>query len=418
MSRRVLAVVLAVTTLAVTAFFVPAAIAIRNQQQRQDLLELQREASIIATRVAAQGLRPDIVEPTDPDHSIGLYGPDARLIVGDGPAIADDPVVAKGIEGFITEGYVGDSLVAAVPVRLLDDGSAVVVRIEAPRSESRARTTRSLIGLGGAAIAVLAVAGGVAIRLSRRLNRPIDELRAWAESGEQRAESAPAPTGIREIDTLRDALVHSRARVDELLQRERSFSSQVSHQLRTPVAAMRVAIETELAAPRHDPHEVLRESVGQLDRLESTITSLLALARDTRRTPVECDVATWLRDRVSIWDAAAAAGGRTIAVAGAPGNVAIDADAVGHIIDVLIDNALRHGRGQVTVIATRVDGELHLDVADQGPTPTRTDAFADEGSDSSHGIGLRLARSLAESCHGTLSLLATPTTTFRLTLPT
>ena len=412
-----LAVVLAVTTLAVTAFFVPAAIAIRNEQQRQGLLELQREASIIATRVAAQGLRPDIVEPNDPDHSIGLYGPDARLIVGDGPAVATDPVVAKGIEGFITEGYVGDSLVAAVPVRLLDDGSAVVVRIEAPRSESRARTTRSLIGLGGAAIAVLAVAGGVAIWLSRRLNRPIDELRAWAESGDQRAESAPAPTGIREIDTLRDALVHSRTRVDELLQRERSFSSQVSHQLRTPVAAMRVAIETELAAPRHDPREVLRESVGQLDRLESTITSLLALARDTRRTPEECDVAEWLRDRVSIWDAAAAAAGRTITVAGAPGRVAIDAEAIGHIVDVLVDNALRHGRGQVTVIATRVDGQLHLDVADEGPTPTRTDAFADQGSDSSHGIGLRLARSLAESCHGTLSLLAAPTTTFRLTLP-
>jgi signal transduction histidine kinase len=416
-SRRVLAVVLAVTTLAVVAFFVPAAIAIRNGQQRQDLLELQREASIVATRVAAQGLRRDIVEPNDPDHSIGLYGPDARLIVGTGPEVATDPVVAKGIEGFITEGYVGDSLVAAVPVRLLADGSAVIVRIEAPRSESRARTTRSLIGLGGAALAVLAVAGGVALWLSRRLNRPIDALRLWAESGDQRADTAPEPTGIREIDSLRDALVLGRTRVDELLRRERSFSSQVSHQLRTPVAAMRVAIETELAVPRHDPRDVLRESVGQLDRLESTITSLLALARDTRRTPVECDVEALLRDRVSVWEPAAATADRHITVTGAPGTVAIDADAVGHIVDVLVDNALRHGRGDVTVVASRVDAELHVDVADRGPTPAGTDAFADHGSDSAHGIGLRLARSLAESCHGTLTLLPAPTTTFRLTLP-
>ena len=118
-----------------------------------------------------------------------------------------------------------------------------------------------------------------------------------------------------------------------------------------------------------------------------------------------------------MWEPAAASAGRHVTVAGAPGRVTIDADAVGHIVDVLVDNAVRHGRGEVTVIATRVDARLHVDIADQGPTPTGTDAFADHGSDSSHGIGLRLARSLAESCHGTLTLLTAPTTTFRLTLP-
>jgi signal transduction histidine kinase len=211
--------------------------------------------------------------------------------------------------------------------------------------------------------------------------------------------------------------VSSRDRIDELLRRERSFSSQVSHQLRTPVAAMRVAIEAELEAPRPDQATVLRESVGQLDRLESTITSLLALARDLERAPVDCDVDALVSARASEWAAAAHLAGRPLTVSATVGSAVVDADAIGHIVDVLLDNALRHGRGPVTVAAVRRNGRVILDVADAGPTPTATDAFAERGADSTHGIGLRLARSLAESSRGTLSLLDGPTTTFRLSVP-
>jgi signal transduction histidine kinase len=291
------------------------------------------------------------------------------------------------------------------------------VRIEAPRSESQARYLRSLLWLGLAALTIIAISGGVAVWLSRRLHRPIDELRAWAASNGNSDRPPPDPTGIAEIDGLRDALVTSRVRIDELLQRERSFSAQVSHQLRTPVAAMRVAIEAELEAPRSDPATVLRESVGQLDRLESTISSLLALARDTARSPVECDVDEFLTARVAEWTPATDREGRPLTVSATAGRVSIDAEAVGHVIDVLLDNAVRHGQGSITVAAERRDDRLVVDVADAGPTPATTDAFAERGTDSSHGIGLRLARSLAESCGGTLRLLDGPTTTFRLTVP-
>lgn len=421
MRRRVLSAVLAVTTLAVIAFFVPAALAIRSTQQRQDELqerqdelELQREASVVATRVADEGLSPEILQPINPDHAIGLYGPRGNLLAGSGPRVATDEITLAGLTGAVADGRAEGAIIAAVPVRLPIDGSFVVVRIEAPASPGTDGYTSSMLKLGGAAIGILAVAAGVAIWLSRRLNRPIDELRGWAEAGG--TEGAPAPTGIREIDTLRDSLVQSRDRVDELLQRERSFSSQVSHQLRTPVTAMRVAIETELESPRPDPATVLREAIGQLDRLESTITSLLALARDRERTPVECDVDHLARSRVAAWEPTVRAAGRTIALIATGGRATIDVDAVGHIVDVLVDNALKHGRGRITVVAGRADGAINLDVADEGITPATTDAFADRGSDSSHGIGLRLARSLAEGCHGTLTLLPTPTTTFRLSL--
>lgn len=416
MRRRLLATVLAVTTLAVVAFFVPAAMAIRSAQQRQELLELQREASVVATKVATSSrIDESILDPVDPEHRIGLYGPGGQRIAGEGPDIAADVITQQGLRGAIAEGRLGDSLIAAVPVRLLFDGSAVAVRIEAPRSESEARYVRSLLGLGAAAVAIIALAAGVAVALSRRISRPIEELRAWAD--ERDAAPPPDATDIAELDGLRDALVTSRERIDELIRRERSFSSQVSHQLRTPVAAMRVAIEAELAAPRDDPSEVLRESVGQLDRLESTITSLLALARDVERTPVECDVDALVTGRAGEWARAAATAQRQLTASSTAGPARIDVDAVGHILDVLLDNALRHGSGPIRVAAARRDDALVIDVADAGPTPATADTFADRGTDSSHGIGLRLARSLAESTGGSLALLDTPTTTFRLTVP-
>lgn len=416
MSRRLLATVLAVTTLAVVAFFVPTAVAIRNAQQRQGLLELQREASVVATKVATSDrLTNDLLDPIDPQHRIGLYGPGGQRLAGDGPDVANDRMTQLGLTGAIAEGRLGDSLVAAVPVRLLFDGSAVVVRIEAPRSESDGRYARSLLGLGGAALAILAIAAGVAMALSRRMSRPIEDLRAWAD--DPGATHPPEATGINEFDALRDALVTSRERIDELLRRERSFSSQVSHQLRTPVAAMRVAIETELTAPRADPGEVLRESVGQLDRLESTITSLLALARDTDRPPIECDVDAIVAERVRTWEPAAAEVARSLTVSSDVGTALLDVDAVGHVLDVLVDNAIRHGRGPITVAVARRDDLLVIDVADTGPTPATADTFAERGADSSHGIGLRLARSLAESTRGSLTLLDGATTTFRLTVP-
>ena len=89
----------------------------------------------------------------------------------------------------------------------------------------------------------------------------------------------PPHSGIEELDTLGSALASADDRIRELLDRERAFSSHVAHQLRTPVAAMRIAVEAELDRPRDDHREVLIESLGALDRLESTIGSMLALAR-------------------------------------------------------------------------------------------------------------------------------------------
>lgn len=415
MTRRILAVVLTVTALAVVAFFVPAAVAIRSSQEREELLELQREASIVAGRVPPAGpIDTSTLEPiVDTEHRLGLYDRDGTLLGGTGPE-PPDRIVQLGLRGNFAEGYVGDEVVAVVPLRIRADGTSLAMRIEAPR----AALTRTLVVLGLIALAILAGAAAVALWLARRLNRPIDDLRRWARSNrvDERGDP-PAATGIAELDALRVSLLDSRARIEGLLRRERSFSSHVSHQLRTPVAAMRVAVEAELAAPRSDSQAVLTESLGQLDRLESTITSLLALARHSDRASSRCDLALVVGEAGERWRRAAADAGRELAVNVEPLVAWCDASSMGHVLDVLIDNALRHGRGPITVRCANLGERAVVDVADAGATPSAADVFADTDRDSTHGIGLRLARALAESADAELDLLATSTTTFRLSLP-
>jgi signal transduction histidine kinase len=409
--------VLLTTTLAVIAFFVPAAVSIHNAQRRGELLELAREASVAAKELEDLGVNDEeqLQSILDAHHPLAIYSTSGQLLVGTGPVVPDR-IVLLALQDNFAEGYVDGDLVAAVPVSATSAHQAVVVRIEEPNSESRQRYYRSLALLAAAALAILTVAAAVGVLVANRLNRPIDELKEWADSRPSTAEP-PAPTGIEELDALRAALLDNDARIEELLARERSFSSQVSHQLRTPVAAMRVAVETELAAPRPDASAVLHESLGQLDRLESTISSLLALARHRDRARVECDVLELCRGDAAHWRGAVERHGRRLLVSGDSVTAPVDADAVRHVLDVLVDNALHHGKGDISVVVHANGAAVSVDVSDQGPAPRDRDPFADIGSDSTHGIGLRLARTLAESAQGRLELVDTENTTFRLTLP-
>ncbi len=160
---------------------------------------------------------------------------------------------------------------------------------------------------------------------------------------------------------------------------------------------MRVALEAELDAPRDDQRTVLIESLGALDRLESTIASLLALARHRPRQSVWCDVAAVVASHCDQWQPRFAIAGRSLRVAGAPAWANVDVSVIDHVLDVLIDNALTHGAGVVGVSTRAVDGRVEIRVSDEGSLDAGIDAFSEQRSDTGHGIGLRLARTLAES---------------------
>ena len=423
MRRRILVTIVSVTLAAVCAFFVPAALAIRSSTRRGDSLDVERDAAIVASQIPPVG-------PVDvaqfqhligTDRQLGVYDNAVGLVDGVGPR-APDAFTRLALAGQFAEGWSGGNLVAAVPVRSNTTGPPSVVRIEEPASVSRIRIERSLALLALIGAAIVGTAAMIGVLLTRRLARPVERLTKWATHADD--EPVPPPTtGITELDELRDALVDERGRVDAALSRERSFSSHVSHQLRTPVAALRAAIETELAAPRPDPTSLLHEGLGAVDRLEATITSLLALARRAEGEPVLCDAAAVVADQVDRWRPTLAAHGRDIGVVGAPLIISIDPATVRHIVDVLIENAFLHGAGMIAVRIERSQTQetgrrdLVIDVSDDGSVLPGADPFTAQPVDSGRGIGLRLARTLAESSGGCLDLQASSPTRFRLRLP-
>jgi len=204
-----------------------------------------------------------------------------------------------------------------------------------------------------------------------------------------------AASDVAEIDDIARALTVTAQRLGTALERERSFSADASHQLRTPVAALRLVLETELAAPRLSPQLALLDALGNVERLESTIEQLLALARDiehAERTPL--DVHRLGVDLQKRWFDPLAASRRRleITIADDLPRVRASPAAVLHALDVLVDNAYRHGLGDVAVHARATTGGLAIDVSDEGPGVTNpADIFRRRNANASGtGIGLAL----------------------------
>ncbi|MEA2665525.1 MAG: hypothetical protein QOI11_2469 [Candidatus Eremiobacteraeota bacterium] len=204
--------------------------------------------------------------------------------------------------------------------------------------------------------------------------------------------------------------------------RERSFTADASHQLRTPLAALRLELET-LQLRSGDAPE-LTAALAQVDRLKTTIDTLLAVARDAPRGGGQADLSALLDDAESRWRGPLAADSRPFRTHVSPGpSVTAGAapEVAREILDVLIGNAHAHGRGGVDVSVSEIEGWPAIEVADEGPgfSGDPEDAFARRpGEGSGHGIGLSLARSLATAEGGRLTVVRPgPGPVVRLMLP-
>ena len=213
-----------------------------------------------------------------------------RLVAGSGPPEAD-LVVDAVADGAVHDGRVGDELVVAVPV-VHDETIGGALRSSEPADEATDRTYRTWLAMAGLAAIVAVIAGIAGSLLARHLTRPVQRLRdAAIRLGEGDFTATPPISGLPELDAAASALSATGRRLGGLVERERAFSADAYHQLRTPLASLRLALESELVQPRADPTVALR-GLADVDRLESTLTDLLALARDTPadRRPVDLAV--------------------------------------------------------------------------------------------------------------------------------
>lgn len=420
--RRILVAMVGVVVLAAAVLTLPLGVVIAKRQQAESVLELDRAAE----RTAA-GLGPDVgragaeidLASEETDLAVAVYDRSGKRLAGEGPARADEVVRRPGIA--TSDGTVGSERVLARPVNL-DDRRIATIRVAEPIAETTTRIRRDLLLLVAVDFLAVTIAAGVGALLAVRLARPLQAVRDDAvRLGSGDFAIGSRTSGVIEIDDTSAALADTAARLEAVLQRERTFSANASHQLRTPVTSMRLAVESELATPRGQPEEVLAEVLADLDRLESTISTLLAVARDLPRTyePLNPKVAAAaVHER---WVQRLARTGRDLVATGTgEGSLRVSAEVLDEILDVLVDNAGRHGRGTVRVGIDASGGNfLSVSVADEGQTTVDSASIFQRRPPrrDRHGLGLALARSLAEAEGGRLFLSGTAPTAFRLILP-
>jgi signal transduction histidine kinase len=408
-----------VAALAVVLFAIPLALALERSYRDDELLRLQRDA-VAATRaidVGATGSDPVELPPSP--QALAVYDRSGRRVGGrGGPARADALTRDAIARRRPLDRAVGGRLVVAVPLVV---GERVSGALRAERGDAvvASRAHRAWLALAALAIGVLAIATAAAFLLARRLAAPLEKLAGAARRLGDGDFGARAPrAGVREVDEVGAALDATAQRLDDLVARERAFSADASHQLRTPLAALRLELEAlELRG------EELPAALAQVDRLQETVDTLLAVARDTQSGSATADLRASVDDAERRWRGPLAADGRPLRVlVTAPDPVARAAPrVVDEILDVLIANAHRHGDGPVTATVRDAAGWLAVEVADEGPgfAVAPEDAFARRaGSNGGHGIGLALARSLAHAEGGRVEIVETgPHPLVRLLVP-
>jgi len=251
---------------------------------------------------------------------------------------------------------------------------------------------------------------------------------ATAITGAHPSARLKTPNPGDELGQLASAFNAILDRLSAALVSQRQFMADASHQLRTPLAGLQLGLETALARvdrePGCDSTPALIEASAQVRRLSETVEELLQLAtlrpRGTPPTPPRV-ISNVLADIESRWHGPLAGQSRRLSVRLEAGLAAvpIPGGVVTQILDVLLDNASRHGRGAVTVSVHEMGDALTIGVSDEGSLMLDPRLLFQRGTSggAGHGIGLALARSMAEVAGGRLYLIHAAPTTFGVTLP-
>jgi signal transduction histidine kinase len=275
-------------------------------------------------------------------------------------------------------------------------------------------------GLAVIALAAIGTAALLAGVQARQLARPLERLaRSASRVGDGDFSAAAArPSGIEEIDAIARSLRLSANRVDRMLESERNFTADATHQLRTGLTG--IAMRLELLERSSDPEVAAEASaaLGQTHDLNTTLDELLTVARrgaTNERTSV--DLTNLVDHQVADFQQRFDEKRRQVVVTtGRTQHVMATPGLVGQVLGVLLENSLRHGRGTVAILVE----DSGVTVEDEGPgvpddvAATLFDRRTDHRA--AHGRGLALARRLAESDGGRLELVQHRPAVFRLTL--
>ncbi|WFB09120.1 ATP-binding protein [Streptomyces sp. LX-29] len=287
------------------------------------------------------------------------------------------------------------------------------VTVEASRSTVSKEVGRTLLIILSVALLAVLAAVFLAIRQARRLSAPLTDL---AETAERLGSGDPRPRhrryGVPELDRVADVLDSSAERIARMLTAERRLAADASHQLRTPLTALSMRLEEITLTDDLDTvKEEAMIALAQVERLTDVVQRLLTNSRDPRTgSAIAFDLDEIVKQQIEEWRPASRSEGRAIVRSGKQGLRAVGTPgAVAQVLATLIENSLMHGDGTVA-LRTRVAGnQAVVEVSDEGPgvppdLGSRVFERAVSGRNST-GLGLAVARDLAEADGGRLELL-------------
>lgn len=381
MRAQVRNAIVVVVALALLLFGLPLAIVLDRLSTSQALTGLQRDATrgvaAVPDNILEAGTPVTVPSGTD-DFQLAVYDAQGARVAGSGPARS--PLAGRAADGHEHDGHDGPDLAVVVPV-LSDTTVAGSVRAAVPLARLQAQSYRMWGLLAALALLVIGVAVVLARRSAIRISRPFERLTVAARHlGDGHYDVQLPHWGITEADAAGTALRDSAQQIEAMVSSEREFVRDASHQLRTPLAGALLALE--------QPVPDVATAVARARDLETTIADLIALRSRTGHG--SADPNQIAAEAVERWSTPE----RPVVLRiDNDQPAAISAPALRQSLDVLVDNALRHGRGTVTVTVEPYGDAVLIEVADDGDGFVRGATF---------GTGLQLATGIVQRAGGSL----------------
>jgi signal transduction histidine kinase len=437
MTRRLLVTYLTITAFALALLAVPLGVTFAHREKERLLFGIERDADSIAAVVEGSAHRAQPFRNTDIERYAARTGGHVIVVDTHGIALLDTqrptdpgrdystrPEIRAALTGRRVDGSRNSNtlrtnlLYAAVPTTAGGRVSGAV-RVTYPASTLNERVWRTWERIGLLCTGVLAAVALLGFVLARSVTRPVHRLeqatdRLAAADLNVRVDELAGPPELRHLASTFNRMAE---RLAALLDAQERFVADASHQLRTPLTALRLRLENLEAHVDEPDRAAVQSAAAEVTRMSRLVDGLLALARNAAEptTVVEVDVAEIARERADIWRDVLSERPNAIALdAPAPAWALAVPGAVEQVLDNLIDNAAEVAPPGTTIDVRVVnDGvTVALHVLDAGPglgPDDRAQAFerfwrSAGAPGGGSGLGLAVVRQLAEASGGSARL--------------